>query len=75
MPVDQYDRVLSPKAVAAMTSLSRTTIWRLSRKRGEFPAPIQLSENRIGWSASSVSNWLAERVRASAREVDGNRNG
>lgn len=54
------DRIVSPKAVTARTSLSRTTIWRLARK-GEFPSPLKLSENRIGWSLNAIEAWLADR--------------
>jgi prophage regulatory protein len=55
------DRIVSPKAVIAKTSLSRTTLWRLSR-RGEFPAPVRLSTNRIGWSLKAVEAWVASRT-------------
>lgn len=54
------DRILAPKAVIAKTSLSRTSLWRLSRQ-GAFPRSIKLSENRIGWSQNAVNAWLASR--------------
>lgn len=55
------DRIVPPKAVMLRTSLSRTTLWRLARK-GTFPAPIQLSENRIGWSEKAINEWVASRT-------------
>jgi prophage regulatory protein len=30
-------------------------------KAGEFPAPIQLSPNRIGWRQSDIEGWLESR--------------
>lgn len=62
------DRIVSPKAVTAKTSLSRTTLWRLSRK-GDFPAPRKLSENRIGWSLNEVEAWLAARAPVNTMEA------
>ncbi len=49
------------KAVVVMTSLSATTLWRLTQ-RGEFPQPIRLSSGAVGWLDSEVRAWLAERA-------------
>ncbi|HWK32119.1 MAG TPA: AlpA family phage regulatory protein [Hyphomicrobium sp.] len=54
-------RILSPKAVAVRTSLSRTTLWRLVRQ-GEFPAPLKLSANRIGYPEEAINRWLKSRM-------------
>ena len=48
-----------PRVMAA-TSLSRTTIWRLSR-RGDFPRPRRLSARCVGWDAGAVREWLHTR--------------
>ena len=53
-------RMLRVPEVLARTGLSRTTIWRRIRA-GTFPAPIELGENSIGWPASAITAWLAER--------------
>ena len=53
-------RILRRPAVIERTGLSDTTIWRLYR-RGQFPRPIQLSANAVGWRESDVDAWLAER--------------
>ena len=59
-------RVHRRKAVVAMTGLSATTLWRMTR-RGEFPQPIRLSSGAaVGYLDSEIASWLAER--ASARE-------
>jgi len=54
------------KAVVALTGLSATTLWRLTR-RGDFPQPIRLSPGTVGWFDSEVLAWLSER--AAARET------
>lgn len=59
------DRMLAPPAVMEKTSLSRTTLWRLVKRR-EFPAPAKLSPGRVGWSANAVEDWLSEKREAAA---------
>ncbi len=54
------DCMLRPPEVMARTGLSRTTIWRRVRA-GTFPAPHELGQNSIGWPASTISDWLANR--------------
>lgn len=47
----------SPKEVFVITTLSRTTIWRMV-KRGEFPAPVRLSLGRNGWPKVAIHLWI-----------------
>lgn len=54
------DKMLRASDVMTRTGLSRTTLWRRVRA-GTFPAPIQLGENSIGWPASAIDSWLANR--------------
>ncbi len=56
-------KVLSKRELTEMVGLSYPTLWRLMR-RGEFPKPVPLSENRVAWLESEVSKWLVERVQA-----------
>ena len=65
---DTFDRVLSTRSTMALTTLSRTSLWRLSRQ-GSFPSPIQLSQSRIGWRESDVNAWLASRARRGPQEA------
>ncbi len=55
------DKVLRKGELSAMVGLHYSTIWRLMQ-RGEFPRPVQLSENRVGWLEAEVEEWLARRV-------------
>ena len=56
-------QILRVTDLVALLNLSRTTIWRL-RRRGEFPQPIRLSTNTVGWHAHDIYEWLAERPEA-----------
>jgi prophage regulatory protein len=41
----------------ARTTLSRSTLWRLSRE-GRIPQPIQITPHRIGWREADITAWL-----------------
>jgi prophage regulatory protein len=46
--------------------ISSVTAWRLL-KRGEFPAPIQLSRGRVAWRRTDLEDWLNSRERGGVR--------
>ena len=48
--------------VMARTGLSRVSIWRKVRA-GQFPAPLEISPNAIGWHESEIAEWQASRPR------------
>lgn len=50
-------RLLNEAAVRERTSLSRATLWRL-RQSGSFPAPLQISLNRVAWRECDVAAWI-----------------
>lgn len=50
-------RLLSLKDVSSMTSLSKSTIYRLLRM-GRFPAQKQITVGRVAWLASEVDEWI-----------------
>ena len=54
------ERVLSRREVAALLGVSIPTLWRLVRAK-KFPPPIRISPGRVGWLASTVRRWLADR--------------
>jgi prophage regulatory protein len=56
------DTILRISDVTAKTGLSRVSIWRKVRA-GQFPAPIELSTNTIGWPESEVAAWQSSRPR------------
>ena len=55
-------QILRVADLQAQLNLSRTTIWRL-RRAGQFPQPIRLSANAVGWPVHLIDEWLAERPR------------
>ena len=54
------DRFMREPEVQRITGLSRTTRWRLERL-SKFPRRRQLSVNAVGWLASEINAWMAER--------------
>ena len=65
MPAIFPTEVLSPRAAAAFLGLHVTTLWRM-RRAGDFPAPIELSIQRIGWRRADLERWLASRPKRHA---------
>lgn len=53
---------ISIKEVMRMTSLSKSTIYRLV-KNGNFPAPVKLSPGRIGFNKQDVLKWMRDRYK------------
>jgi prophage regulatory protein len=60
-PAGVGDSILRLPAVLARVGLSRDTVYRLIRK-GAFPRPLTLSTQSVGWRASDIDRWIAERV-------------
>lgn len=49
--------------VMQATGMGRT--WHYDAvKRGEFPAPLRLSERAIGWRRADVEAWIESREKA-----------
>ena len=56
--------ILRAKAVKERTGYSRVQVWRKSRDPDDdFPAPVQLGPNSIGWYEDEIDAWLASRPR------------
>lgn len=62
-PVNDVDILVDANEVRRLTSLSRTTIWKLVLEN-QFPKPIQLTPSRKAWRRSLVLAWIT------AREAD-----
>ena len=50
------DPIMVMTEITAASRLSRWTIIR-KVKAGTFPAPLRLSEGRIGWTKSAFEKW------------------
>ena len=54
------DRLLHIREVAAMTALSRATIYTMMRS-GDFPRPLQVGPRAVRWRESQVRQWVDDR--------------
>lgn len=54
--VSLTDRFMSMKEIAALCSISRTTIKRLMEKK-QFPPSIYITESREVWIESDIEEW------------------
>ncbi len=53
-------KILRREEVCKKVRLSKSTIYRMIRKK-EFPAPINLSERRVGWLDKDIDKWIRDR--------------
>ena len=63
-PKNKYEptaRFYSESKVSELTSLSRTSLWRL-RRADEFPKPVQLTARRVAYRASDVDAWIRSKM-------------
>ena len=56
-------RILRLNDVRKLIGLHKSTIYRLIDKK-EFPAPIRLGPNSVGWLREEIDEWIATRRRA-----------
>ena len=55
------DKILRLKEVAAVTGLSRSTIY-VEIAKGNFPKQVQLTGSRsVGWYESAIYQWIETR--------------
>ncbi len=54
--------ILKTKEVMKITTLSRSTLFRLIRN-GDFPRPIELTPGRSGFINQEILNWISTRKR------------
>ena len=60
---DTAPKILRLPQVVARIGLSKNSIYRLIRQ-GEFPRPLQLTPNTVGWRVDEVDKWADARPRA-----------
>jgi prophage regulatory protein len=57
-------KIIREEVVEASSGLSRTTRWRKSRDPDDdFPPPVILGPNSVGWYEDEIEDWLARRPR------------
>jgi prophage regulatory protein len=57
----QLSQIINVGAVCAALGISRPTLYRMIR-RGDFPRPIRLAPQRVGWRQEDVQRWIDVRV-------------
>lgn len=55
-----HDRLLRRREVEKITSMSRSSIYRLMQD-GKFPRPVRVGPAAVRWKASDISAWLESR--------------
>ena len=55
------ERILRRHEVEHKTGLARSSIYELIAD-GKFPKPVRLTSHSVGWLASEIEAWIAERV-------------
>jgi prophage regulatory protein len=60
-PQQTYDPIWRMADTCHQVGLSRSTIYRLI-DNGDFPQPIPLSKNSIGFLSSEVTAWKDKRI-------------
>ena len=59
------ERILRRREVEARTGLSRSTLY-AQMAEGAFPRPVRLGKRAVGWTESTISEWLESRVSSDA---------
>jgi prophage regulatory protein len=56
-------QILRCRQVQLRTGLSRSSIYALIGK-GQFPSPVRLSAQSVGWLEHEINGWIVNRTRA-----------
>lgn len=54
-------KILRLKQVKEITGISRSSIY-LRMKEGTFPQSLSLGPRAIGWSSTSIDQWVNDRI-------------
>ncbi len=57
------EQILRRPAVEARTGLSRSTIYAMMAE-DLFPKPKRIGKRAVGWTESSIDEWLESRIEA-----------
>jgi prophage regulatory protein len=63
-PLPRLDRFIRQPEVSSRVGFGNGTLRKLIRD-GEFPPPIKLSSQAVGWLESEVNDWMQKKIEAS----------
>jgi prophage regulatory protein len=59
----QVQRILSTPEVLKILGISKPTLYR-AMERGDFPRPIKITQNRVGWPDGIIREWQEKKIKA-----------
>jgi len=62
------DRIVRPKAAAAMTGRSLASLWR-DGQAGTFPSKVRIGANSVGYRLSELQLWMDSRETITTENV------
>lgn len=66
--MSEFPALISVNEAAKLTSLSRTSIFKL-RSQGKFPKAVMLGEKRIAFVRAEVAAWVEQRIAEAQAET------
>ena len=60
-------KILRLKNVTEVTSMSRSTIYRLM-EQGKFPKPVKLSQRIVGFLEQDIDQWILDRYQEGIKD-------
>ncbi|WIM06848.1 MAG: AlpA family transcriptional regulator [Candidatus Nitricoxidivorans perseverans] len=61
--------IIRRRRVEAKTALPRSSLY-AKIKAGDFPPPIRLGPNTVGWIEAEVDSWLSAQIEKSRKAAD-----
>ncbi len=66
--MSDFPALISVNEAAKLTSLSRTSIFKL-RSQGKFPKAVPLGEKRVAFVRAEVAAWIEARIASAQGET------
>lgn len=67
-PNDSAETLLRLPQVEALVGLKRSSIYRAVKDKS-FPAPVKLGARAVGFPASQIQKWIADRINGGQRKA------
>ena len=64
-------KIIRLPEVRERTGLSRSSIWRLENKEGDFPSRRKLGDGAVGWIEEEVEEWIRSRPKVNGQKEEG----